>query len=190
MALPFDGFTDTAADRLMPFNPKDTYSYQLLFSTASNSFVLRVVDNANQVTKYIGTYSSWNALDGVQASSYYERRDTLYKYIDLSYGAYRYYYYGEDGSFFEAPGTKYLREIIEKQGGKIDENTQKVEELQAKVSSIEKVEDIQWGGGRHMNVFIEKGDSGKSSLMRFKSISVPNLFFAEIGRISALGNKD
>ena len=26
--------------------------------------------------------------------------------------------------------------------------------------------------------------------MRFKSISVPNLFFAEIGRISALGNKE
>ena len=158
VALPFDGFTDTAADRLMPFNPKDTYSYQLLFSTASNSFVLRVVDNANQVTKYIGTYSSWNAVDGVQASSYYERRDTLYKYLDFSYGAYRYYYYGEDGSFFEAPGTKYLSRIIEKQGGKIDENTQKVEELQAQVSSIEKVEDIQWGGGRHMNVFIEKGD--------------------------------
>ena len=158
VALPFDGFTDTAADRLMPFNPKDTYSYHLLFSTASNSFVLRVVDNANQVTKYIGTYSSWNAVDGVQASSYYERRDTLYKYLDLSYGAYRYYYYGEDGSFFEAPGTKYLSKIIEKQGGKIDENTQKVEELQAQVSSIEKVEDIQWGGGRHMNVFIEKGD--------------------------------
>ena len=158
VALPFDGFTDTAADRLMPFNPKDTYSYHLLFSTASNSFVLRVVDNANQVTKYIGTYSSWNAVGGVQASSYYERRDTLYKYLDLSYGAYRYYYYGEDGSFFEAPGTKYLSKIIEKQGGKIDENTQKVEELQAQVSSIEKVEDIQWGGGRHMNVFIEKGD--------------------------------
>ena len=158
VSLPFDGFTDTAADRLMPFNPKDTYSYQLLFSTASNSFVLRVVDNANQVTKYIGTYSSWNAVDGAQASSYYERRDTLYKYLDLSYGAYRYYYYGEDGSFFEAPGTKYLSRIIEKQGGKIDENTQKVEELQAQVSSIEKVEDIQWGVGRHMNVFIEKGD--------------------------------
>lgn len=158
VALAFHGFTDAAADSLMLFNPKDTYSYRVLFSTASNSFVLRVVDNANQTGKYIGTFSSWNAVDGAQASSYYERRDTLYKYLDLSYGAYRYYYYGEDGSFFEAPGTKYLSKIIEKQVGKIDENTQKVEELQAQVSSIEKVQDIQWGGGRLMNVFIEKGD--------------------------------
>ena len=158
VALAFHGFTDAAADSLMLLKPKDTYSYRVLFSTASNSFVLSVTENVNQTGKYIGTFSSWNAVDGAQASSYYERRDTLYKYLDLSYGAYRYYFYGEDGSFFEAPGTKYLREIIEKQGGKIDENTQKVEELQAQVSSIEKVEDIQWGGGRHMNVFIEKGD--------------------------------
>ena len=158
VALPFDGFTDAAADSLMLLKPKDTYSYRVLFSTASNSFVLSVTESINQTGKYIGTFSSWNAVDGAQASSYYERRDTLYKYLDLSYGAYRYYYYGEDGSFFEAPGTKYLSKIIEKQGGKIDENTQKVEELQAQVSSIEKVEDIQWGGGRHMNVFIEKGD--------------------------------
>ena len=158
VALPFDGFTDAAADSLMLLKPKDTYSYRVLFSTASNSFVLSVTENVNQTGKYIGTFSSWNAVDGAQASSYYERRDTLYKYLDLSYGAYRYYFYGEDGSFFEAPGTKYLSKIIEKQGGKIDENTQKVEELQAQVSSIEKVEDIQWGGGRHMNVFIEKGD--------------------------------
>lgn len=158
VALPFHGFTDAAADHVMLFKPKDTYSYRVLFSTASNSFVLSVTENVNQTGKYIGTFSSWNAVDGAQASSYYERRDTLYKYLDLSYGAYRYYYYGEDGSFFEAPGTKYLSKIIEKQGGKIDENTQKVEELQAQVSSIEKVQDIQWGGGRHMNVFIEKGD--------------------------------
>lgn len=157
VALPFDGFTDTAADSLMLFKPKDTYSYQVLFSTASNSFVLRVTENVNQTGRYIGTFSSWNAVDGAQASSYYERRDTLYKYIDLSYGAYRYYYYGEDGSFFEAPGTKYLREIIEKQGGKIDENTQKVEELQEQVSSIEKVEDISWDG-HHMNAFTETGE--------------------------------
>ena len=158
VALPFDGITDTTADSLMLFKPKDTYSYRVLFSTASNSFVLSVTENVNQTGKYIGTYSSWNAVGGYQASSYYERKDTLYKYIDLSYGAYRYYYYGEDGNFFEAPGTKYLSKIIEKQGGKIDENTQKVEELQAQVSSIERVEDIPWGGGRHMNAFTETGE--------------------------------
>ena len=157
VALAFHGFTDAAADSLMLLKPKDTYSYRVLFSTASNSFVLSVTENVNQTGKYIGTFSSWNAVDGVQASSYYERRDTLYKYLDLSYGAYRYYYYGEDGSFFEAPGTKYLSRIIEKQGVKIDENTQKVEELQAQVSSIEKVEDIPWEG-YHMNAFTETGE--------------------------------
>ena len=157
VALAFHGFTDAAADSLMLFKPKDTYSYRVLFSTASNSFVLSVTENVNQTGKYIGTYSSWNAVDGAQASSYYERRDTLYKYLDLSYGAYRYYYYGEDGSFFEAPGTKYLSKIIEKQGGKIDENTQKVEELQEQVSSIERVEDTPWEG-HHMNTFTETGE--------------------------------
>ena len=157
VALPFDGLTDTTADSLMLFKPKDTYSYRVLFSTASNSFVLSVTENVNQTGKYIGTFSSWNAVDGAQASSYYERRDTLYKYIDLSYGAYRYYFYGEDGSFFEAPGTKYLSKIIEKQGGKIDENTQKVEELQAQVSSIENVQDTPWEG-QHMNAFTETGE--------------------------------
>ena len=157
VALPFDGITDTTADSLMLFKPKDTYSYRVLFSTASNSFVLSVTENVNQTGKYIGTYSSWNAVGGYQASSYYERKDTLYKYIDLSYGAYRYYYYGENGNFFEAPGTKYLSKIIEKQGGKIDENTQKVEELQEQVSSIEKVQDTPWAG-YHMNAFTETGE--------------------------------
>lgn len=113
--LQFDGFTEgTGLGGII--NTKDSYSYKVLYSTTSKSFILSVVDESDGIRKKVGIFLFWPEIKTetktIPSSESYKRRDVLFYIFTPNVGSV-YYYIDDDGNASEKSSTYIIKKQLD-----------------------------------------------------------------------------
>lgn len=130
----------------------------IILDTSANRFVLE--RSGRFYTKFLSNGASMQGSD-----VYASRRNTFLNRQDKSY-----WYRKEDGTLTKGSSTFVIGNWLKTLQSECDSTQETAETArtvaqganttatEAKEAAAALLQDIQWGGGRHMNVFIEKGD--------------------------------
>lgn len=114
--LQFDGFTEVTGLGGILFNTKDSYRYEVLYSTTSKSFILSVVDESDGIGKKVGNFLFWPEIKTetktIPSSESYKRRDVLFYIFTPNVGSV-YYYIDDDGNASEKSSTYIIKKQLD-----------------------------------------------------------------------------